>query len=418
MKRLLAFSVFCFAMAIAPFAHSQTTVVPVDFANEEGTSGGEGTSLGIFSNSAQVVYNESLLTGLNIGDQITGVSFRLNGAGLINLRQAPVWSVDDYIISIGSSLNSAGDLAANFADNRGADFILGAHSGPVTFDGTEFDTSSTAESTGRNSPAFQNGTNTNLVPNAFGFEFVFDTPYTYNGGDLLLEYTHSFIDSDDDNVPFNTDGTPNPDFDPSLPIQIRASADAVTAFPGVQSSFSPGFNTTDGLGFGGFGNEFAVVVQFTVESAPGGDAVAPAALNVFRGVVDSGELAEVLASDDSRLIVNPGFTINSLEAPVWIEFEAVLDSSASYNLNYESQAGTPGITVTAEQFNFNTSSYDIIGTAPETFNVDTVETFPVVSADHIDAAGGTMSRLGWRQTGFIINFPWEARIDQVFWEVQ
>ena len=61
---------------------------------------------------------------------------------------------------------------------------------------------------------------------------------------------------------------------------------------------------------------------------------------------------------------------------------------------------------------------DSIGTAPETFNVDTVETFPVVSADHIDAAGGTMSRLGWRQTGFIINFPWEARIDQVFWEVQ
>ena len=84
-----------------------------------------------------------------------------------------------------------------------------------------------------------------------------------------MEYTHSVIDSEDDNVPFNTDGTPNPDFDPSLPTQIRASADAVDFFPGVQSSFSAGFNTTDGLGFGGFGNEFAVVVQFTVESAPG-----------------------------------------------------------------------------------------------------------------------------------------------------
>ena len=149
------------------------------------------------------------------------------------------------------------------------------------------------------------------------------------------------------------------------------------------------------------------------------DAIVPAAsFNTFRGNQIGGTLADVQDSDDTRLEFNPGFTINSLEAPVWIEFEAVLDGSASYNLNYESQAGTPGITVTAEQFNFNTSSYDIIGTAPETFNVDTVETFPVVSADHIDAAGGTMSRLGWRQTGFIINFPWEARIDQVFWEVQ
>jgi len=148
------------------------------------------------------------------------------------------------------------------------------------------------------------------------------------------------------------------------------------------------------------------------------DAVVPAAsFNVFRGSPIGGTLADVQTSDDARIEFNPGFTINSLEAPVWIEFEAVLDGSASYNLNYESQAGTPGLTVTAEQFNYNSNSYDVIGTAPETFNVDTVETFPIVSADHIDTDGTSMSRLGWRQTGFIINFPWEARIDQVFWEV-
>ena len=269
MKRLLTFSVFCLALAIAPLAHSQTAVVPGGFANQEGNSGGEGTSLGIFSNSAQVVFDATHLGGLNIGDQITGLSFRLNGAGNAGtLRQAPVWSVNDYIISIGSSLNTAGNLVSNFADNRGADFISGVHTGPVTFDGTEFDTSSTAEALGTDSPAFIDGTNTNLIPNAFGFEFVFNQAYTYTGGPLLLEYTHSTINAADDNVPFNTDGTANPNFDPNAPTQVRASADAVSNFAGVQTSFSSGFNTTNGLAFGGFGQNFAPVVQFSVTSVP------------------------------------------------------------------------------------------------------------------------------------------------------
>ena len=422
MKRLLAFSVFCCAMAIAPFAHSQTTAVaPADFANEEGNSGGEGTSLGSFSNSAQVVYNESTLSGLNIGDQITGMSFRLNGAGNSGtLRQAPVWSVDEYIISIGSSLNSAGDLAANFADNRGSDFIFGVHTGPVTLDGTEFDTSSTAENTGSNSDNFQNGTNTNLIPNEFGFEFVFDTPYTYMGGDLLLEYTHSFIDSANDNVPFNSDGSPNPDFNPALPTQIRGTADAVIGFAGVQSSFSPGFNTTDGLGFGGFGNEFAAVVQFTVESVADGDTVQPVALDVFREITNSGALAEVLDSDDSRLQMNPGFTIGAFEAPVWLIFDAALagDAPSSLVFDRESSAGTPGLTVTTEAFNWNTNAFDVVDATNEVFMNDTVVSVDLSGdvSDFVEpGTGNVRSRVGWRQTGFTINFPWEARIDQISW---
>ena len=43
-------------------------------------------------------------------------------------------------------------------------------------------------------------------------------------------------------------------------------------------------------------------------------------INVFRGVAISGGLAEVQQSDDLYLRLNPGFTINSMEAPVWVEF--------------------------------------------------------------------------------------------------
>ena len=237
MKRLLTFSVFCVALAIAPLAAHAQVVIPAAFANEEGNSGGEGTALGNFSNTAQIVYDASLLSaaGLSVGDVLTGLSFRVN-----SVDNAPIWSVADYQIRLATSLNSAGNLDGDFTLNRGSDYTV-VRSGALSYDGTEYDTSSTAASTGPG------------VPNAFGPALVFnDSTFTYNGGDLLLEYTHSEIDNS-----LNEPG-----------VQQTARADAVTGgFAGVQSQFAPGFDGTL-EDFNGFGNGFAPIVQFSVAAAP------------------------------------------------------------------------------------------------------------------------------------------------------
>ena len=148
MKRLLTFSVFCVALAIAPLAAHAQVVIPTTFADVEGNSGGEGTALGNFSNSTQIVYNESLLTeaGLSVGDVLTGLSFRLNA-----VDNAPIWSVDEYIIRLSTSQFSAGNLVADFATNRGSDFTE-VRSGALSYDGTEYDTSSTAATGGPGVP--------------------------------------------------------------------------------------------------------------------------------------------------------------------------------------------------------------------------------------------------------------------------
>lgn len=227
------------------FSQRQTFVVPVDFANEEGTSIGENTALGNLSNTVQTVYDASLLSaaGLQAGDVLTGLSFRLDA-----LDDAPIWSVDDYQIRLATSLNPVGSLNSDFTLNRGADFVT-VRSGPLTYDGTEYDASSTAPSGGPG------------VPNAFGPAFVFDTPYIYNGGDLLLEYTHSEIN--------NSLSFPG--------VQQTGRADAVLEFAGVQSQFARGFDgTVDG--FSGFGNGFAPIVQFTTapfDDSPSGFLVIP-----------------------------------------------------------------------------------------------------------------------------------------------
>ena len=141
--------------------------------------------------------------------------------------------------------------------------------------------------------------------------------------------------------------------------------------------------------------------------------VAPVSFSLFRGIEISGSLSDFVSSDDVRARYNPGFTINSSEAPVWLIFDGTAPNVAEVQL--ESQAGTPGLAYTVEAFNWNSNSFDVIDTRAETFNTDQVASFPIVPANHIDGAGNVRSRIGWRQTGFTINFPWEVRVDQFVW---
>lgn len=143
------------------------------------------------------------------------------------------------------------------------------------------------------------------------------------------------------------------------------------------------------------------------------------AFTVFRGLQLTGTLEDSFDSDDSFLSFNPGFTISSTEAPVWLIFEGTLASApSSLSIVYESNAGTPGLTATTEAFNYTTNGFDVVDEREESFNADSVATIDISSgiADYVDPTGNTQSRIGWRRTGFTINFPWEVRLDQAVWK--
>ena len=164
------------------------------------------------------------------------------------------------------------------------------------------------------------------------------------------------------------------------------------------------------------GNEFFAsqphgVVTFVMADVE--SFVPPETFSIFRGTPVSVELTDFLESDDTRAMFRPGFTIGVFEAPVWLIFDANSPTATSFTV--ESSAGTPGLTYTAEAFNWASSSYDVIGVSPEEFNMDTVMTFDIVAVDHINVGGEVRGRAGWRRTGFTINFPWEVRVDQVGW---
>jgi len=150
--------------------------------------------------------------------------------------------------------------------------------------------------------------------------------------------------------------------------------------------------------------------------------VVPSAFTVFRGFQIAGALVDAFESDDSRLLFNPGFVVNSTEAPVTLIFDATLssDSPNSLEIVMESQAGTPGLTATLEAFNWVSSAFEIVDATATSFNTDSVVSVDLSSAvsDYVQSGSGAVrSQIGWRQTGFTLNFPWEVRLDQMVWTV-
>ena len=147
-------------------------------------------------------------------------------------------------------------------------------------------------------------------------------------------------------------------------------------------------------------------------------AFSPNSFSAFRGVYVSGDLSSVLASDNVDLCYNPGITLFPTEAPVTIDFIGTSPDAApaSISLVIESTANTVGLGLTFRMWNFNTSSWQTVGTANQTNNIDTVRTVSGVPADHVEVGTGEVrARYEVRKQSFVFLFPWTDCIDHVFW---
>ena len=144
--------------------------------------------------------------------------------------------------------------------------------------------------------------------------------------------------------------------------------------------------------------------------------------NVLRGFHVAGVLSDTFESDDSYLKFTSGLTINSAEPPVWIEFEGTLpsDSPTSLSVTLEAQAGTTGLTQTIEMFNWNTGQYEQVDAQSASWNEDSIVTVELTFfiSDFVQGGTGAVeTRVGWNDTGPILNYPWTICIDQVVWTV-
>ncbi len=146
-----------------PTSAQSVVVVPPErtssLANNE-----DDAPLGNVDQHFQQIYSSSLLTGINVGDQITGLGFRVT-AGQTDV---PTQVVPNYRIWLGQSAVAPSAMSLTFADNRGAGFTQ-VRSGALNI-----------------TPGlFVGGPGVNPIG-----MIDFSTPFTYTGGNLLIEISY------------------------------------------------------------------------------------------------------------------------------------------------------------------------------------------------------------------------------------
>jgi len=147
-------------------AFSQShTVVPIALENDYGGYNAY-NMLGYIDISTQWVYHENQLTSM-VGKELTGFAFRLPQFGYNNSQPTVDLDYENFDIYISEGV-SPSDFTGNFAGN-----VVGAQtqvrSGTLKIMPNTF--------------PFSNPS----TPPDFGQVITFDTPYTYNGGHLLVE---------------------------------------------------------------------------------------------------------------------------------------------------------------------------------------------------------------------------------------
>ena len=211
--------------------------------------------------------------------------------------------------------------------------------------------------------------------------------------------TQHFLEFDDDGVASTTPVT-----HPNLAVLIAADDGNNSA---VRSDVRFGATTDGKLLMSSKRNGAVYLVDPRTEFLP-------TSYTVFRGNEQNGQLSDFQISDGVLARYQPGFTLNSSEAPVWLIFDGN-GSTETSSIRIESGATTPGLEYTVEAFNWATNQYDVVGSEPESFNVQEVVDFAINSQVHVDSNGAVRARIGWRQVGFTLLFPWEIRIDHLLW---
>jgi hypothetical protein len=160
---------------VAQQAEATIVVGPNQYATTPGTNN-VNSPFGAASTSSvyvlQVQYAASLFSNVAIGSQLTSIGFRLAAGGTTNSKAL---QYNDFEIQVGSGANAIGNLSRTFSSNMGSDTIV-ARSGPLTIAKNAF-----------KADACTNARRcTTIVPTNSFYTINFTTPYTYEGGDLLI----------------------------------------------------------------------------------------------------------------------------------------------------------------------------------------------------------------------------------------
>jgi hypothetical protein len=161
-----------FTFTLGPLAPSGAVVVPTNYT---ATYGPGGLNTLLRNNGAprtyQMQFSSAALGGLPVGARITELRFRLWTDSVAFPNNTVTWS--DYQVTLARAANSISAMSTIFASNMLSPVLV--KDGALSISANTF--------------------TTNASVNPFGSLVVFDTPYVYQGGDLVMLFRHTGSDS-------------------------------------------------------------------------------------------------------------------------------------------------------------------------------------------------------------------------------
>ncbi|MFZ1323399.1 MAG: hypothetical protein WAT71_17740 [Ignavibacteria bacterium] len=224
MKTLIALLIFLVSVSNIFFLSNEvraTNVVPPAYKNANGDLSFTGP-LAADSRTYQMLIHSSQLTDYT-GKKLTSIAWRLPASAGSNWPAANV-TISNYRIYLSGSVDPANRSLAYFADNA---------TGPQTLvrSGSLFIPAG----------SYPSGTS----PNSFAPEIIFDIPYSYTGGNLLIEIRQSGF------------------------IGTTQTVDAISSFvPGYGIQYSACWKSTDTATYGAGSGNFSIAKIFTAEIVP------------------------------------------------------------------------------------------------------------------------------------------------------
>lgn len=242
--------------------------------------------------------------------------------------------------------------------------------------------------------------------------------YVYRGPIADLQGLYFFGDFVSERVwSFRYDGTTN--FDGTNFTALRDWTTIIDANVGnIDNVSSFGEDLEGNLYIVDFGGEIFKVIDANLSVE-----VNVTSVNTVRGVPNAGSVGNLSDSDDVYITFNPGFTLNSMEAPVWLELTGNAGSSNPGVLSFsvEANANTINIGQQISLLNYDTNEFELMDSQNVGFNTDSVVTVTATGdlSRFVDAANNNQVRAqtSWRANGFLLVFPWLVSIDQASWSL-
>jgi WD40 repeat protein len=142
-----------------------------------------------------------------------------------------------------------------------------------------------------------------------------------------------------------------------------------------------------------------------------------ASLEIIRGNVASGGLADIQDADDQRLVIRPGLVFFSGQPPIEIEVDSRTDQQDAniIEMGIES-SGDTHVLQTIMLFDFELKTWTEVG-AGEVSQIDDLKVVDVEEAHRFiqDGTGKVRAKFRYSSTGPRFTYPWFARIDYARW---